>query len=46
MYIDPATGSLVLQVIAASAFAVVATFSRLRNTLRAFFSRLFTSRRV
>jgi hypothetical protein len=44
MYIDPATGSLVLQVIAASAFAVLATFSRLRNALRAFFARVFTKR--
>lgn len=45
MYIDPAAGSLVLQVIAASAFAVVATFSRLRNALRSFCARMFTSRR-
>lgn len=44
MYIDPAAGSLVLQVVAAVALSVVAFVGRVRNAARAFFSSKFTRR--
>ncbi len=44
MYIDPTTGSLVLQVLAASALSAVALFGRVRETLKTFF-RSITPRR-
>ncbi len=40
MYIDPSTGSLVLQVLAAGALSAVALFSRVREGLKAFFRSL------
>jgi hypothetical protein len=40
MYIDPTTGSLVLQVLAAGALSAVALFSRVRETLKALFRSL------
>jgi hypothetical protein len=45
MYIDPAAGSLILQVIAASVLALTVMLSRLRNALRSFFARIFSVRR-
>lgn len=44
MYIDPTTGSLVLQVLAAGALSAVALFGRAREGLKAFF-RVLTPRR-
>lgn len=44
MYIDPTTGSLVLQVLAAGALSAVALFGRVREGLKAFF-RSFSPRR-
>jgi hypothetical protein len=40
MYIDPTSGSLAIQVIAAGALSAVAMFSRLRETLKSFFRTL------
>jgi hypothetical protein len=40
MYIDPTTGSLVLQVLAAGALSAVALFGRVREILKAFFRSL------
>ncbi len=40
MYIDPTTGSLVLQVLAAGALSAVALFGRVREALMAFFRSL------
>ena len=40
MYIDPTTGSLVLQVLAAGALSAVAVFGRLREGLKHFFRSL------
>lgn len=40
MYIDPTTGSLVLQVLAAGALSAVALFGRVREGLKAFFRTL------
>jgi hypothetical protein len=40
MYIDPTTGSLVLQVLAAGALSAVALFGRVRQSLKAFFRSL------
>ena len=44
MYIDPTTGSLALQVLAAGALSSVVLFGRLRETLKTFF-RSITPRR-
>jgi hypothetical protein len=44
MYIDPTTGSLVLQVLAAGALSAVALFSRVRETLKLFFRSLLPRR--
>ena len=44
MYIDPTTGSLVLQVLAAGALSAVALFSRLREGLKTFFRSLVPRR--
>jgi hypothetical protein len=44
MYIDPTTGSLALQVLAAGALSAVALFGRVRQGLKAFF-RSLTPRR-
>jgi len=40
MYIDPTTGSLVLQVLAAGALSSVALFGRVRERVKAFFRAL------
>ena len=40
MYIDPTTGSLALQVLAAGALSAVAMFSRARETAKMFFRTL------
>jgi hypothetical protein len=40
MYIDPTTGSLVLQVLAAGALSAVAIFGRVREGLKHFFRSL------
>jgi hypothetical protein len=40
MYIDPTTGSLVLQVLAAGALSAVALFGRLREALKTLFRSL------
>jgi hypothetical protein len=37
MYIDPTTGSLVLQVLAAGVLSVVAMASRVREAVKSFF---------
>jgi hypothetical protein len=44
MYIDPTTGSLVLQVLAAGALSAVALFGRVREILKAFFRSLLPRR--
>ena len=44
MYIDPTTGSLVLQVLAAGALSAVAVFGRLREGLKQFFRSLLPRR--
>jgi len=44
MYIDPATGSLVLQVLAAGALSAVALFARVREGLKGFFRSLLPRR--
>jgi hypothetical protein len=40
MYIDPTTGSLVIQVLAAGALSAVVLFGRVRDALKAFFRSL------
>jgi hypothetical protein len=40
MYIDPTSGSLVLQVLAAGALSAVAMFSRAREATKSFFRTL------
>jgi hypothetical protein len=44
MYIDPTTGSLVLQVLAAGALSAIAVFGRLREGLKQFFRSLLPRR--
>jgi hypothetical protein len=44
MYIDPTTGSLVLQVLAAGALSAVALFARVREGLKGFFRALMPRR--
>ena len=44
MYVDPASGSLILQLLAAGALAAVATMTRVRNALRGFFRSLLRRR--
>ena len=44
MYLDPGTGSLVLQLIAAGLISAAATMTRVREALRMMFRRIFTSR--
>jgi hypothetical protein len=44
MYIDPTTGSLVLQVLAAGALSAVALFGRVREILKTFFRSLLPRR--
>jgi hypothetical protein len=46
MYIDPTTGSLVLQVLAAGALSAVALFGRVREGLKVFFCKLDPRRRA
>jgi hypothetical protein len=46
MYIDPAAGSLVLQVLIAGLVSAFATISRLRNAVVGFFRSLVTRRRT
>ena len=41
MYIDPTSGSLALQVLAAGALSALAMFSRAREATKAFFRNLF-----
>jgi hypothetical protein len=45
MYIDPTTGSLVLQFIAAGVLSVLAMVSRVREALKSFFRMLVPRRR-
>jgi hypothetical protein len=45
MYIDPTTGSLVLQLLAAGVLSVVATVSRVREAFKSFFKSLVPRRR-
>lgn len=45
MYIDPTTGSLVLQFLAAGALSVLAMFSRAREAIKSFFKMLIPRRR-
>jgi hypothetical protein len=40
MYIDPTSGSLALQVLAAGALSAVAMFSRIREAAKSFFRSL------
>jgi hypothetical protein len=42
MYIDPAAGSMLLQIVAAAALSSIAFTGRLRQRVRRFFSSLFT----
>lgn len=44
MYIDPSTGSLVLQLLAAGALSALATVSSVRKALTTFFKRLVPRR--
>ena len=44
MYIDPTTGSLVLQFLAAGVLSVVAMASRVRETFKNFFKHLVPRR--
>jgi hypothetical protein len=44
MYIDPTAGSLVLQVLAASALSAVVMFGRLREGLKRFFRSMLPRR--
>jgi hypothetical protein len=45
MYIDPTSGSLVLQVIAAGALSAVAMMSRVREATKLFFRNLISRSR-
>jgi hypothetical protein len=45
MYIDPTTGSLVLQFLAAAVLTVVAMASRVREAVKSFFRMLVPRRR-
>jgi hypothetical protein len=45
MYIDPTTGSLVLQFIAAGVLSMVAMVSRVREAFKSFFRQLVPRRR-
>lgn len=45
MYIDPTTGSLVLQLLAAGLLSVVAMVSRVREAFKSFFRMLVPRRR-
>jgi len=45
MYIDPTTGSLVLQFVAAGLLSVVAMVSRVREAVKSFFKSLVPRRR-
>jgi hypothetical protein len=45
MYIDPTTGSLVLQVLAAGALSLFAMVARVREAVKAFFRMLIPRRR-
>ena len=45
MYIDPAAGSLILQLLAAGALSVVAMAGRVREALKAMFQSLLPRRR-
>lgn len=44
MYIDPAAGSLILQVVGAVVLSVLAFVGRARQRTRAFFSSIFSRR--
>lgn len=44
MYIDPAAGSLILQVVVAGAVSAFATMGRARRAVRAALTSLFTRR--
>jgi hypothetical protein len=45
MYIDPTTGSLVLQFLAAGVLSLLALFSRVREAIKSFFKMLIPRRR-
>jgi hypothetical protein len=45
MYIDPTTGSLVLQFIAAGVLSILAMFARVREALKSFLKQLVPRRR-
>jgi hypothetical protein len=45
MYIDPTTGSLVLQFLAAGVLSLLAMFSRVREAIKSFFKSLIPRRR-
>jgi hypothetical protein len=45
MYIDPTTGSLVLQLLAAGVLSMVAMVSRVREAFKSFFRLLIPRRR-
>ena len=45
MYIDPAAGSLILQVLVAGFISALAMFSRVRNAIVGFFRSVVTRRR-
>ena len=44
MYIDPTTGSLVLQIVAAGVLSVLAMVSQVRETVKSFFKLLVPRR--
>jgi hypothetical protein len=44
VYIDPAAGSVILQVVAAAAVTGLAMVGRVREALRSFFSSMFSRR--
>ena len=44
MYIDPAAGSLILQVLAAGFLSALAVFKNVRHALKGFVKNLFTRR--
>ena len=44
MYIDPAAGSVILQVVAAAAVTGLAMFGRVREALRSFIASVFSRR--
>ena len=46
MYIDPAAGSMIFQIIAAGALAAASTVRGVRTAVRDFFRNLFSRRRV